>query len=255
MNTFESLGIRVGELKQCLSSENSRGFFERVYTQPLTTYSSRLAALGFVGFERVLDAGCGFGQWTVAMSLQNEFIDAIDIDGERIGLLRTIAEQGGLTSISPIQASLETYKGDRQYDAIFCYSAVYMTDVPRAIQNLTSNLAPGGVIYFNTNDLGWYLYNICQGHNDSLDFSSQEFGIAVISNTLSWLNSGSRSNLFPVITTQNQFLSDLRKAGLSVVAHGPDGSINLGEQPTDSFFESEFMGVTSVFEVLCRKEA
>jgi len=189
------------------------------------------------------------------MGLQNQVVDAIDVDDERIGVLKTMVEQTGLGGINPMQASLETYDCDVKYDAIFCYSAVYMTDIPRSIRNLTSKLAAGGIIYFNTNDLGWYLYNIVSPHNDADDFSSQEFGIAAILNTLKWLYGEGRSSSFPVVLTQSQFFGELRKAGLSIVAYGPDGSINFSQGRTRSFFAGEFMGVTSVYEVLCTKDA
>jgi len=59
--------------------QNAAAFLERVYGGGFEKYSTRLSQHGFRGFCRVLDAGCGFGQWTLALSWMNQSVEAVDI--------------------------------------------------------------------------------------------------------------------------------------------------------------------------------
>ena len=51
---------------------NDAAFLSRVYQTGLTKYQERLRAISFYGLRHVLDAGCGFGQWTLSLSGLNE---------------------------------------------------------------------------------------------------------------------------------------------------------------------------------------
>ena len=73
---------------------NSRGFCERVFSTDPSVYENRLKAIGFQDMDRVLDAGCGFGQWALVMAGMNREVHAIDVDPSRVEFLCEMVAQG-----------------------------------------------------------------------------------------------------------------------------------------------------------------
>ena len=64
-------------------SNVNQDFFQRIYSTPFEKYSQRLSSIGFSKMEKVLDAGCGFGQWSIAMSEMNGKVTSLDMDNFR----------------------------------------------------------------------------------------------------------------------------------------------------------------------------
>lgn len=163
-------------------------------------------------------------------------------------MLRQLVTQSAATNVSPMCTSMETYQSEFQYDAIFCYSAIYMTDIRAAVANMANNLAPGGKIYFNTNGLGYFLDCIIHRRNDS-----QDYAVKSIENTIACLSGDVRDARYPVIVSPKMFLAAVRAAGLTVIASGGDGTIDLTRSSPKQFFSGDYAGIPSVFEVLCEK--
>ena len=69
-------------------SEIDKQFFKRVYSTPKNIYKERLSLIGFENKEKILDAGCGFGQWTRILSELNENIYAMDSEYYRINIAK-----------------------------------------------------------------------------------------------------------------------------------------------------------------------
>ena len=88
-------------------SENDTGFLQRVYSNGLDKYKKHLARIGFVGVERILDAGCGFGQWTLAMAQTSKQAVGIDVDSERLSVSTQLASINAFKNVEFRQASLE----------------------------------------------------------------------------------------------------------------------------------------------------
>ncbi|MDG1326163.1 MAG: hypothetical protein P8P49_10370 [Opitutales bacterium] len=74
----------------CLFTDNDKNFIKRIYSNGINRYSSRISMINFTGGEKVLDAGCGFGQWSVALAEQNNQVESIDPCNLRIETLRKI---------------------------------------------------------------------------------------------------------------------------------------------------------------------
>ena len=101
---FEGLGVDEGR------------FCGRVWSVDPDIYADRLNAIGFEGLDRVLDAGCGFGQWTLPLAEANFTVDAIDLNPARTRALEVIAKASGTDnvaiktgSISPMPALVESF--------------------------------------------------------------------------------------------------------------------------------------------------
>ena len=236
---------------------NDTGFLRRVYSGGLDKYKKHLTRIGFVEKQRILDAGCGFGQWTLAMAQTSKQAIGIDINSERVSVALQLASINGFKNAEFRQAALEEVPyPEETFDAIFCYSVVYLTDYHKVFKEFFRLLKKGGDLYICTNGPGWYLYNIIAGPNPSIDFCPRRYGLQTFWNTLI----GKRSGLSPrtgarVMTPANTKRA-LDKSGFEVTALGAEGTLAIGDDQTLSpspNYSATYMGLVNVFEVIARK--
>jgi SAM-dependent methyltransferase len=237
-----------------LASPRDRDFFRRVWATPGEVYEERLRAVGFAGLGRVLDAGCGFGQWSAALARLNAEVVGVDVSTERVAAARAMAEAAGLGNVTFRTATLEGLDaGAGPFDAVFSYSVVQLTDYRASLRALHALLAPGGLLYLNTNGVGWYVYNLLETHNDSADFSSRQMALEAFENTIDYFATGAGAPGRSIVLPSRVLLADLAALGFEVLAHGPDASIGRGAAAPRAFFEPEKYGHESVYEVLARR--
>ena len=238
-------------------STNDAGFLRRVYSGGLDKYRERLACIGFVGVERILDAGCGFGQWTFAMAQTSKHVIGVDVDSERLSVCTQLASINNFKNVEFHRASLEDIPDfEETFDAVFCYSVVYLTDYHKVFRNFFRILKKGGVLYISTNGPGWYLYNIIEGPNPSIDFRPRRYGIQTLWNTLIRKRSGFSPSAGARIMTPSGTKRALDKFGFEVVALGAEGTLAIGDgqisQPAPNY-NATYMGLVNVFEVIACK--
>lgn len=242
-------------LSASLPSARDRDFFQRVHAVEEQVYARRVEALGFVGLGKVLDAGCGFGQWTAALARRNATVHAVDLDTHRVEAARGVLQAKGCDNVSVSRGDVSALPFDPEsFDAVFSYSVIYYTDPQTTLREWARLLRPGGLLYFSTNAVGWYLYNALTNHNASKDFSPRRMGLAALGRTLR-NTLGARvpgEAAMPPATTRGL----LRRLGFDILGLGPDGT--LGRQdpasPVRPFYPATRYGLTNVYEVLCRKK-
>ena len=238
-------------------SANDVGFLQRVYSDGLDKYRERLARIGFVGVERILDAGCGFGQWTFAMAQTSKHVIGVDVDSERLSVCAQLASINDFNNVEFHRVSLEEIPDfEETFDAVFCYSVVYLTDYHKVFRNFSRSLKKGGTLYICTNGPGWYLYNIIEGPNPSIDFHPRRYGIQTFWNTLIRKRSGFSASAGARIMTPRGIKRALDKSGFEVVALGAEGTLGFGDgqnRPPAPNYNATYMGLVNVFEVIARK--
>jgi len=238
-------------------SANDVGFLQRVYSSGLNKYRERLAHIGFVDKERILDAGCGFGQWTFAMAQTSKHVIGIDIDSERLSVCAQFASINNFKNVEFRRASLENIPDfEETFDAVFCYSVIYLTDYHKVFRNFFRILKKGGTLYICTNGPGWYLYNIIERPNPSIDFHPRRYGIQTFWNTLIRKRSGFSPSTGAHIMTPSGTTRALDKSGFEVVALGAEGTLGFGDGqaiPSTPNYNATYMGLVNVFEVIARK--
>ena len=122
-------------------------------------YLRRIDAIDFTG-ERVLDAGCGVGNWSLALARRFSIVDAIDYEHERVKVLNGIAQQF-LPSIRTATGSITSLPYDDElFDAIFCNGVVFLTGTEIALSEMRRTLKPGGKIYVSYNSPEWWRHLI-----------------------------------------------------------------------------------------------
>jgi len=239
---------------------NESQFVERVYSNGLSHYVNRLEKIGFKSCRHVFDAGCGYGQWALALSTLNKEVLACDIDDNRLEFLQQLIELLGIKNIK-----LELNGVDRKryppsyFDAIFCYSVIYKTEWSRSLDNMIHSLEPGGHVYICSNGLGWYIYNIESPHKAAPDFNPRQHAIGSIEKTLNSYSGASEDAQldYDYIIPSHRIVECL-KSNCSILYAGIEGGANIKQSKTEkqaqSFFIGEFRGVEAVYEIVARKD-
>lgn len=83
---------------------------------------------------KVLDCGCGYGQWSLALAKHNKLVYGIDIQEKRIQIAQRIGKELLVDNVLFQVASAEDLPfRDNIFDFVFCYSVIYMIDWKRAL--------------------------------------------------------------------------------------------------------------------------
>jgi ubiquinone/menaquinone biosynthesis C-methylase UbiE len=239
-----------------LSHDKDREFCERVWATPDEKYTNRLLNIGFNNMADVLDAGSGLGQWTVALRKLNKHVKTIEVQKDRLEFTKAAATELGIGNIEFFHGSIENLPFDDQsLDGIFSYSVILFTDYRKTLKEFHRVLRPGGKLYFNTNGMGWYIYNLIDQHNSTSSFSSRQMAIDAMQNTIRYYASGEYTPGHGIIMPKELILGELPGYGFEVVAEGDEGTINLTPGiEINPFFKGKYYNMDGVYEVLCRKK-
>lgn len=245
------------EIKGQFKFENAidKQFFERVYSKSLTIYEKRLSQISMNAKNLVLDAGCGFGQWTIALSHLNEFVVGIDADIKKVKIAKLKAQMENAKNISFEIGSIEHLPfNDESFDAIICYSVIYRTNFKKSLKEFYRILKPNGVVYIVTNSLGWYLFNLITGHSSASDFNARIHSIQSIYHSMKYKFrkkiDKSKGDLF---LSPALFSREMTSIGFKKILIQPEGHISLKGKQKLAFYPKKFLGLTNVFELLAEK--
>ena len=238
------------------NSEIDKQFFERVYSTPSWVYEKRLSLLKIKNKNNVLDAGCGFGQWSLALSSFNKKIHIIDADRNKVNIAKSILQLNNKNNISYHVGNIERLPfNNKIFDAIICYSVIYRTDYKESIKEFYRVLKPNGIVYVVANGLGWYLYNLITGHSSAKDFNARIHSLQTISASLEYYLTGKRKNQNGNIVLSPKSLSRYMKSiGFREVINGEEGHIQFNEMiKPHPFYPKRFLGLSNVFEIWAKK--
>ena len=118
-------------------------------------YAKRIARLGLSG-GKVLDAGCGMGNWSLGLARWFEEVYAIEIDKKRLEVLAKVA--GSFNGrIVPVFGSIEALPfASGTFEAIFCNGVVFLTDYRKSLSEFGRVLRRGGWLYLTYNTRRWW---------------------------------------------------------------------------------------------------
>jgi ubiquinone/menaquinone biosynthesis C-methylase UbiE len=230
---------------------NGVAFFRRLYANGLRNYRDRLTAVGLHSGGRLLDAGCGFGQWCFAVAEGYDSVVGVDVSGARIVTCRRLGELSGVANCTFHEGALERLPfADASFDVVISYSVLYLTNYARVLAEVARVLRPGGKLYFSTNDIGRFLMDVVENRNAAPDFSPRLYGIATITRTALHRLTGKRLFAGAVAMSKRRTVSALQDAGFEIIEIGAEGSLGLGDQPMQ---RNRYAGLTAVFDVMARR--
>lgn len=229
-------------------------FFRRIWKTPISVYENRLKAIGFTYLANVLDAGCGFGQWSLALSKHNAEVFSFDYSEGRISALKDVIACWDIKNIYTSVQSIDNINFENsKFDAVFCYGVIMFSDHRLALKELHRVLKPGGKLYVCTNGLGWYLHNLIDTHNSSENFDSREMAIQTLENTFDFFYTGTKSSIGQLCIPSHILKKEMENVGFRIVASGAEGTINLSDISINPFFKGEYYGREGVYEILAER--
>jgi len=232
------------------TSELEKQFFTRIYTTPREVYDSRIKQINFIDKKNVLDAGCGYGQWTISLSNFNKNVCAIDLDPNKLKIAKKIST---LESKYPLYGvgNIENLPfNDNQFDAVFSYSVIYWTDYKKSLREFYRVLKPKGFIYFVANGLGWSIFNLFSGHSSASDYNARKVAIDTIFQTFRYSLTGKKKKNSSLFLSPKKVSDFMRNIGFKNVMIAEEGHLKLLDNvKTSSFYPKKYFGLDNVFEI------
>lgn len=226
---------------------------DRIYSDGLKKYEDRIVQYGFKGFEHVLDAGCGFGQWSLVLSDLNKKVSSIEFQKNRVNSAKEIAKELNKENIDFTQGSIENLPyGDGSFDAVFCYGVLFLTDWKKSLSEFCRVLKPNGKIYVNANGNGWYYNLIINEHNKTIDYNPREYAIDAFLNTERYNNNKKLyKSGHDVIIEKTEIRSEMKHLGFTDIQIDGEGKINA--KNAHPFFKEEYFGEVGCYELIAKK--
>ncbi|MFX0097203.1 MAG: class I SAM-dependent methyltransferase [Candidatus Hodarchaeota archaeon] len=237
-------------------SKRDRDFLCRVYAQGLNKYRERLQSMSFVDMGRVLDAGCGFGQWSIALACLNDFVVGVDVDYKRCYVSTLLKNHLRILNLCVSNTSITDLPFKSSYfDGIFCFSVIYQTEILKSLEEFYRVLKKGGRLYINTNGLGWYIYNLLKKHNPSEDFNPRFHALRSILKSYIFRCPKYRGDW---IINPKKLKKYLEIVGFKDVVFSGDGFLHKKLRKDVyiegvSFYRSRFLLLTNVYEIMGKK--
>ena len=179
-----TLALKLLESHEARLGPAAAAFARRVFSRSVESYAARLAQYGFSGRGAVLDAGCGFGQWSLALATTNASVESCDIQDERVDFLRELARLAAVENLRATRGDLAALPHpDASFDAVFCYGALFLTPWRESLGELMRVLRPGGILYVNANGFGWYKHLWTTQHNRTVGYEPRLQAARALLNT------------------------------------------------------------------------
>lgn len=240
------------DLNQFKLTQNDREFAKRVFTTPMEKYSAILDRIGFNGPGRILDAGCGFGQWAATMGLLGADVWGIDKSTSRIEFINEMVRQNPSLPIKAIEGGIDELPYENNFfNKIFCYGAIFISNPQKVLLDFQRVLTPGGTAYITFNSLGFYAYLWEIEPNKTLDYDPREVTVRALANARTYFSNGAKDSI-DLCIDPDQMKSMAKEAGLEVMYCGGDGTYNADSTPRH-FFQPSYKGLDCVMEILLRK--
>jgi ubiquinone/menaquinone biosynthesis C-methylase UbiE len=160
-------------------------YIQRVYSIGLSPYKQSLRQQKLFRMERILDVGCGPGQWTFAAAELNRSASIIGLDTERYLLDYARGFANG-HQIDNCRFIFDTYEnlsylfGANSFDLIMCNSVLQYIDESKAMRIFSSLLKRRGILLMHWNHSFGYYFSRFISHVLNRDFKQSVYPLRVL---------------------------------------------------------------------------
>jgi ubiquinone/menaquinone biosynthesis C-methylase UbiE len=249
--------LRDALLMGCFTTcENDFSFIQRVYSAGLVKYANRLRALEFSGRNSVLDFGCGYGQWSLALASLNKNVSACDVSPQRTGFLEKLKDDLAISNLDILCCeSITLPSEDASFDCVFSYSVLPVVPWRELLAEFYRLLRPNGVLYANANALGWYSFLWMEEYNRVGNYDPKAIAARAFSDTLRYDREGIYEPGMNLIIEPMQLSTELKKLGFGEIKIAAEGSLHIDAAAPrpEAFFQSHYLAQTAVYEFIATK--
>jgi ubiquinone/menaquinone biosynthesis C-methylase UbiE len=241
---------------QARIGHNDSLYLDRIYREGLSKYIERLQAIGFTHREKVLDAGCGYGQWSLALAQLNRLVSACDISPLRITLLSEIVKELGVSNLEICISSIDTLPyGDASFDAVFCYGVIRLTPWRKSLSDFARVLKPGGTLYVNASGLGWCMHLWQDERNKADDYDPKAMAASTLVDTLKYDREGRYESGMSLIIEPKAIEEELLDLGFLNIQTAHEGGLHLDKSKSkpQPFFKGQYLGQLGAYELVANK--
>jgi SAM-dependent methyltransferase len=205
-------------------------------------WESKVESFGLVGHGRVLDLGCGPGQWLEPLARHNAVVVGVDVDPMLFEIARKIADPKRRTILVRGRAESLCFR-DAVFDAALCYGVLMYTEYEATLREVRRVLEPGGKLITGLVGLGYYLKHVVDGLRHERA-EAVRYGMDPIATTLGQALIGRRSQATTFWTR--------RSISRVLAEHGFD-VVRVWSDPMDPVWPTSYAGSYFYFCVEARK--
>jgi len=229
-------------------------FLQRIYQNGVDKYFNQIYRYNLIGNEYVLDAGCGFGQWTIALSKYNDLIYAVDSSSLRIKFLSNLFFRLNIKNVNLSSNFFMNLSYENEFfDLIFSYSVIPFVSWKEVLKFFYDLLKPGGKLFINANDIGWYNLLWEKEHNKSSVYDPRQIVAQSYQKTIQYQENNYWNPIDggSIIILPEELILWMYELGYKDIILYPSDA--LLEQVNSEFLPYCYKGNRAVYEVFATK--
>lgn len=239
------------DIEKIIKESSQDSYYDVVFKHPMSFYEERVMMSGVTGNDKVLDAGCGYGQWSVALSKYNKEVIALDHSKYMLQCANILKKHCGVTNLSfmcgDLHVEVDSFD-DMSFDAIWIWGALMFLNRDHVLKEFNRILKPGGIIFVGSkNSLGRVFYKIFHLGLKKLDLRAikREFKNIFYGRQTDYINNYS---------LLSQLEKDYGPYGFDVIAKDSEGFIDMELKGRKRpIFKPKFLFLRSNIEFVLKK--
>ena len=238
------------DFQAILSEVSTDDYYKFVFRYSRQHYRNRIDMAGFTDGGRVLDIGCGYGQWALALAERNEYVIGVDRLASMVQIGRLLADQAHVGNVEFQVGELPSLKfPDESFDLIFCWGLFMFLDRTETLREFNRLLKPGGRFLIGCcNASGRWLYKLFQSMRE------RRFNRPLFKTCLNALLRGADLRALPNRTALRDVQRLCGYFGFECTASGLDGSIDVtGQDRKLPMFAPHFLFLENNIEFIAQK--